>query len=133
MNRKIITAFACAINKHDVDAISDLMTDDHTFIDSHNNAVKGKEVMESAWLSYFEMFPDYRIEVSDIIYGDCCYAAFGFAEGTYRNLHNSEQSNHFHIPAAWKAVVENEKIKLWQVYADTKIPFDIIVRNSGNQ
>ena len=28
------------------------------------------------------------------------------------------------IPAAWRAIVRDGKIKLWQVYADTKIQFE---------
>jgi ketosteroid isomerase-like protein len=129
MNRKIVTAFICAINKHDVEAIAGLMADDHTFIDSHNNHMTGSQSLKAAWQSYFEIFPDYTIEISEIIDGDMCLAVFGFAEGTYCNWHNSEGSNHFRIPAAWKATVDNEKIKLWQVFADSKIPFDIIEKN----
>ena len=129
MNQSIIPAFISAINSHDCDGIASLMTDDHTFIDSHNNSVTGKQTMKSAWKSYFELFPDYEIEITDILNGADCIAMFGFAEGTYRNKHDSSGRNHFHIPAAWKAIVENEKIKLWQVFCDTKIPFDIIERN----
>jgi hypothetical protein len=30
------------------------------------------------------------------------------------------------VPAAWRVIVENGKVKVWQVYADSKIPFDIM-------
>jgi len=129
MSSKTIQAFARAINDHDVEAIADLMTDDHTFIDSQNNAVTGKAAMKAGWKGYFELFPDYKIEVTDIIESESIIAAFGFADGTFGNINNLNKNNHFHIPAAWKAIVENEKIKLWQVYADAKIPFDIIEKN----
>lgn len=29
-----------------------------------------------------------------------------------------EQGHRIEMPAAWKAIVENGKIKVWQVYAD---------------
>jgi hypothetical protein len=56
-------------------------------------------------------------------------AAVGFAEGTFKGLKTENNINYWQLPAAWKAMIENGKIKLWQVYADTKIPCDIIARN----
>jgi hypothetical protein len=35
--------------------------------------------------------------------------------------------NHWEIPAAWKAVIADEKIKLWQVFADNT-PVEKIAR-----
>jgi hypothetical protein len=132
MAGSIILEFVAAINKHDLEAMAALMTDDHIFVDAHNNSTKGKENMKASWKIYFDWFPDYTIEVSDIIQGETCIAVFGFANGTFRNLHNPENSNHFHLPAAWKVVVESEKIKIWQVFADAKVPTDIIERNKPN-
>jgi len=130
MERNIILEFINHINRHDVDAIASLLSDDHIFTDTDNNTVIGKENMKTAWKLYFDWFPDYTIEISDIIQGETCIAAFGFASATYLNLHNEQKSNHWHIPASWKIILENEKIKLWQVYADTKIIFDITKRNN---
>ena len=39
MNKQIINNFANAINKHNVDEICSLMTEDHKFIDSQGNEV----------------------------------------------------------------------------------------------
>jgi hypothetical protein len=33
------------------------------------------------------------------------------------------------MPAAWKAIIEDGKIKLWQVYADTKVVFELMGKN----
>jgi ketosteroid isomerase-like protein len=131
MDKNIILEFVDFINKHNLEGMYELMSDDHTFIDAHNNSITGKDKMKTSWQFYFEWFPDYTIEVSDIIQGGSCSAVFGFANGTYRNLHNPEKSNHFHLPAAWRVIIENDKIKQWQVYADTKIPFEIIERNKN--
>jgi hypothetical protein len=34
------------------------------------------------------------------------------------NLTNELNSNFWRIPASWKAIVENNKIKHWQVFCD---------------
>lgn len=129
MDKKIITAFAGAINEHSIDKIYSLMTDDHKFIDAHGKEIVGKDTMKTNWMSYFEWFPDYKIEITDIFANDDTLAAFGFASGTFKRKQTDNKENHWLLPAAWKVIVENNKIKLWQVYTDTKIPFDIIEKN----
>ena len=150
-NKDIVLDFIKAINAHDTDKICSLMCDEHKFIDAHGNEVTGKETMRGGWQGYFTLFPDYKIEITDIFekressqltpVGKYKYGliqtefvrydfivAFGFASGTYGgNMENKENS--FRLPASWKAMLEGGKIKLWQVYCDTKIPYDIIERN----
>ncbi len=123
----IVQTFISTLNWHNLDAIGSLMSDDHTFIDSHSNKVVGKEEAVRAWHSYFKMFLDYRIQVETTMELDDTVAVFGFARGMY----HLPPANYWRLPAAWKAVVANGKIKLWQVYADTKIPFDIIAKYSA--
>lgn len=130
MGRNIVLEFVECINKHDLEGMANLMTDDHLFTDAHNNSTTGKENMKSSWSVYFEWFPDYTIEVCDIIQGGSCTAVFGFANGTYRNMHNNEKSNHFHLPSAWRVVIEDDKIKQWQVFSDTKVPTMIMEKNN---
>jgi ketosteroid isomerase-like protein len=130
MNKQTVYTFVEAINNHNVDEISSLMTDDHRFIDAHGNEVIGKEKMSSGWAGYFQWFPDYKIEITDIFFNGDSLAAFGFASGTFKGLKADNIENHWRLPAAWKIIVSNHQIKLWQVYADTKIPFDIIGKNT---
>jgi ketosteroid isomerase-like protein len=130
MSRQVLYDFAAAINLHDMEKIGSLMTDDHVFIDAHGNSIKGKDKMITGWASYFGWFPDYRIEITESFENGDTLAAFGFAEGTLKGLKTGSNEYCWRLPAAWKAVVSNGKIKLWQVYADTKIPFDIISKNS---
>jgi len=54
---------------------------------------------------------------------------YGYASGTYRNIINKDKSNYWRIPAAWRAIVKDNQIKLWQVYADNLIVMDIINKN----
>jgi ketosteroid isomerase-like protein len=129
MNKQIVYDFAEAISLHDIEKIYSLMADDHVLIDAHGNKVEGKDKMKAGWAGYFNWFPDYKIEITDIFENDASIAAFGFAGGTFKGLETVGNENQWRLSTAWKAVVENGKIKLWQVYADTKIPFDIISKN----
>ena len=128
-NRETVLAFVERINAHDVQRLAELMSDDHTFVDAHGNQVVGKEKMIAGWRGYFEWFPDYFIEVTDIFEGDSSedgqtFALFGFAGGSFKGKPDAS----WRLPAAWKAIVKDGRVTLWQVFADTKIPFDIIER-----
>jgi len=127
-NKKIVYDFAEAINEHNVDKLYGLMTDDHQFIDAQGNEVHGRDKMKAGWAGYFQWFPDYKIEITHIFVDGDTLAVFGFAGGTFKSK-TADAENYWRLPAAWKVVVENGRIKLWQVYADTKIPFDIISKN----
>ena len=127
-----VLAFIDRINAHHVEGLAELMSDDHTFIDAHGNQASGKETMIAGWHGYFEWFPDYYIEITDVFEkldasaDDQTFALFGFAGGSFKG----KQSECWRLPAAWKASVEHGRVTLWQVFADTKIPFEIIERNS---
>jgi ketosteroid isomerase-like protein len=125
MNKKIALDFVNAINAHDVNKIIALMADDHVFIDAYGNS-EGKEVMKQGWPDYFSWFPDYSIEIDDVLASGDMIVLLGHAGGTYRGKTAYDGKNHWHIPAAWRAIVENRTVKVWQVYADSKIPFDIM-------
>ena len=129
MNFQAVYDFVNAINGHDIDKIYLLMTDDHTFIDSYGNETTGKGKMKEGWEGYFQLFPDYKIEITDIIQNNDTLAVFGFAGGTFKGIRTDKNFNFWRIPASWKVIVSDHKIKQWQVYADTKIPFDILGRN----
>jgi ketosteroid isomerase-like protein len=125
-SKQTILAFIDRINAHDVQGLGELMSADHTFIDAHGNQVSGKEKMIAGWRGYFEWFPDYHIEVTDQFQQGDNFALFGFAGGTFKN----QEGESWRLPAAWKAIVKDDRVSLWQVFADTKIPFEIIERNS---
>jgi ketosteroid isomerase-like protein len=128
MDRQIVQDFANAINEHNVDKMYLLMSDEHKFIDSQGNEAIGKENMRAGWIGYFQLFPDYKIEITEIFVNGDTVAAFGFAGGTFQGP-SDKNGNYWHLPASWKAIIKNGKIHLWQVYADSKIPFDIINKN----
>jgi limonene-1,2-epoxide hydrolase len=115
---KVVEAFITAINGRVPSEISSLMTDDHTFIDSGGAVQSGRANMTAGWEQYFRMFPDYKIEVESILGDKALVAVFGSASGTYNGKRGLVPENRIEMPAAWKAVVEDGKIKLWQVYTD---------------
>jgi limonene-1,2-epoxide hydrolase len=113
-----VHAFIAAINRADLSALSKLMTADHAFIDPAGNFHAGREAMMAGWREYFRMFPDYRIEVESAGQIGPLVALFGKASGTYHGPRGPRPENRIEMPAAWKAIVQGGKIKLWQVYAD---------------
>ena len=121
-SKETVLAFIDAINAHDVARLAGLMTDGHRFIDAHGNEISGREQMRTGWRGYFEWFPDYRIEVAELFERDDTIVLVGFAGGSLRG----NKTKSWRLPAAWKAVVTGERLTLWQVFADTKIPFELI-------
>ena len=124
--KETVLAFIDRINAHDVPGLGALMSDDHTFVDAHGNQVTGKEKMIAGWRGYFEWFPDYFIEVTDVFKDGDRLAMFGFAGGSFKD----KPTERWRLPAAWKAIAQDAHVTLWQVFADTKIPFEIIERNN---
>jgi SnoaL-like domain len=66
-NARAAVAFNEAVNRRDLAALGELMTDGHAFTDSDANVVAGKEEVLKAWEGFFEAFPDYRNEWSRVI------------------------------------------------------------------
>ncbi len=119
-NKETVLKFIEAINNANIDDLEYLMSNDHIFIDSGDNKFDGKENMKQAWITYFNMFPDYKIEIFDITENDSIVGVFGYASGTYKGIKNKGNSNYYRTPASWKAVVKDNKIKHWQVYCESK-------------
>jgi len=130
MKNNILLDFVDAINKADIDKILNIMSDDHVLIDSHDNKVSGKDNLKQAWIGYFALFPDYKIEINETLEKDSLICILGYASGTYKNLQNDINSNFWRIPAAWTAIIKDNHVKHWQVYADNIIAMDIINRNN---
>lgn len=114
--KKTVLQFIKALNSADIEEIGNLMSEDHVFIDSGDGKYTGKETMKQGWIVYFDMFPDYKIEAVDVTQNDSIIGIFGYASGSYKGIKN----NYFRIPASWKAVVKDGKIKHWQVYCEMK-------------
>jgi ketosteroid isomerase-like protein len=122
-----VRKFIQFINKHDVNRMTDLMTENHKFKDAIGVVVSGRERLKTGWLDYFKWFPDYKIEVKEIFSHGNTFVVIGFASGTFAGKRTNQ--SHWRLPAAWRVVVLQGQIKEWNVYCDTKWPYDIIVKN----
>ena len=80
--------FVAAINGRDPDGMSLLMTDDHTLVDSMDNTITGRDEVSDAWRSYFHMFPDYRIDVTNTFVSSNRVVLLGESTGTYSGKHD---------------------------------------------
>jgi ketosteroid isomerase-like protein len=130
MDLEVVRDFIESINSANIDRIYNLMTIDHEFVDSQGNRMIGNDNLKKAWIGYFSLFPDYKIEIADILQNDSIIVMLGYASGTYKtNKNSSDKNNNWRVPASWKVIVAGDKIKLWQVYADNSVVIDIVNRN----
>ncbi|MFI5171240.1 MAG: nuclear transport factor 2 family protein [Chitinophagales bacterium] len=125
----VFEEFVELINDHDAEGLASLMSGDHKFIDAAGNTFSGKENMVEGWKMYFKTFPDYWIEIETVTEKENEVYGFGWVSATHSGHISGDSNNFFKIPAAFRALIEGEKVKIWQVYADTKLPFDIIEKN----
>jgi ketosteroid isomerase-like protein len=106
-----VLAFNEAITQRDVAALARLMTDDHTFIDSDENLVSGKEEVLGAWKGFFNAFPEYRnVWTAVLPSGDAVIALGHSVCATEPELDG---------PAIWTASVRDDRVSTWRVYVDT--------------
>jgi ketosteroid isomerase-like protein len=98
------------INNRDIDGLAALMTDDHTFIDSANSAVEGKETVVEAWKGFFALFPDYQNIFERVESRTHLVAIMG---------HSTCFEKQVDGPALWTAKIRGDKVAEWRVYKDT--------------
>ena len=107
-DKEIVLAFVKAINDHDVDKIYNFMTDGHIFIDGSGGQHIGKIGMKEGWQNYYLLFPDYSIQITDVIEDNSIIGLFGYASGSYKSI--KIETNFWKTTASWKAIVKNNKI-----------------------
>jgi len=122
-----VLKFEQLINSRNVDAVCGLLTGDSVFIDSLGNRMAGVENLRKAWTGYFKMVPDYSISHAEIFADGETVAIFGSAQGTFSKSGEMKKEDFWKTPAAWRAVVRDGKIALWQVFADNE-PIRAIMR-----
>ena len=128
-----VLEFLERINQRDVDKLAELMTEDHAFIDSLGQSVRGREKMRAGWRSYYVFCPDYWVSHEEIFGNGNHVAVFGSAGGTIAVHGKLAPENRWRTPAAWLAVVEKGLVKEWRVYADNKPVYDILAKSKTQQ
>lgn len=127
---EVALKFIDTINSCDAEALGKLMTEDHLFIDPGDTTGEGRAHMIEGWKWYYGMVPDYRCEVTETFVSGNVVALLGRAMGTYSKDGTLKKENYWNIPAAWRAVIEGDKVKQWQVYADND-PLRRIMEREG--
>jgi ketosteroid isomerase-like protein len=125
MTANTVARFVEALNAGDLEALAECMTEGHVFTDSLGNRVEGKAAMIAGWRHYLTMFPDYRVRINDIMTRDNEALAVGVAGGTLHRDGAPVAGGAWRIPAAWRALVKNDKVAEWQIYADNKPVYDL--------
>lgn len=117
---ELVFRFIDAINRHAVLEIAALLTDDLLFIDSMGAELHGRGAMTTGWEAYFSMVPDYSIAASETFLSANTVVVLGTAAGTYCPDGALLPENRWRTPAAWRAVVTEDHIAVWQVFADNE-------------
>lgn len=115
---EIAKAFVEAINSKDVEQMTGLMTTNHKFIDGDGSEHSGRVQMSSGWREHFELIPDLNISVYEHFEEGDTVVFLGWTNGTIVENGELKPENAWRIPAAWRVVVESDKVAVWQLYAN---------------
>ncbi len=123
----VVLEFERAINSRDAASVAALLTANSVLVDSLGARVEGRQKLRAGWEGYYKMVPDYVISHEEIFAQGDTVAMFGTAQGTFSQDGTLKKENFWKCPAAWRAVVQDGKIAVWQVYADNE-PIRAIMR-----
>ena len=116
---EVVTEFIKRINAGNVEALCELMNEDHVFQDALGKRFVGRETLRGGWKAYFQQISDYKIRGEEFFEDKSVIAVFGTASGTRRHDGKFSAEGYWHIPAAWKATVRDGLIAQWCVYAES--------------
>jgi peptidase E len=116
----IVKQYIDFINTHNIEGLINLTDENALFTDSMGINTKGLNNMKKAWDILWSFFPDYHLNVKEIICKNGLVAVFGTASGTLAADGKLLPDYKFEIPASWTATVNNGKITKWNVYADNQ-------------
>ncbi len=108
-SKTTVSRFNGFINARDIEGLSAMMTDDHTFIDSAHQQVVGKIDCIHAWQEFFEAFPDYQNHFEHVSAN---------AELVVITGRSSCSDTRLDGPALWSAKVRNDHVSEWRVFED---------------
>ena len=125
---EVADSFVAAINSGDSDRLAGLMTPEHMFVDADGSEHVGLDGMRSGWREYFEMVPDFRIEVFHRFAAGDIVVLLGRASGTFVENGELKPDNHWIVPAAWRVVIDTDLVAIWQLYANQHRMHEILER-----
>ncbi len=99
------------INSRNLTGLSDLMTEDYTFIDISNHVHEGRDSMILGWAKFFREYPDYRNNFTTVTTNGNTVIMVGFSECSFEPLDG---------PSIWTAKIRNGHVAEWRVYEDSE-------------
>lgn len=94
------------INSRDLEGLAELMTDDHTFVDSDEVVTKGKAVMKEVWREFFKRYPDYQNIFTCVTTQSNIVVMVGYSTCSFKPLNG---------PNVWTAKVRGRRLCEWRV------------------
>jgi len=76
--------------------------------------------MRQSWVGYFGMVPDYRLVIDDWFSEGSFVVMLGTASGTYSPDGSLKPENRWTTPTAIRAVIREDQVAEWGVYADNE-------------
>jgi ketosteroid isomerase-like protein len=111
-----VISFIDAINRGDVDALAELMTDDHHLDVFDEPPLVGRDANVEAWRGYAQAFPRYVIYPEHVAAQGSAVAVLGYATGSHLGLPDDEERA---LHLIWRAVVHEGRLSYWQLVEDT--------------
>lgn len=118
--KRVAMRFVGRINAHDVPGLVGLMATDHVFVDSLGRTFDRPQA-EGGWRQYFQMVPDYRVDIERTFGDGGTVVLTGWAGGTFvPEGRRRTARNRWRTPAAWTAQIEYGRVAAWRVYSDNE-------------
>ena len=115
--RKDVTlAYVEALNRHDMNALSDIITFDHKFVDLDGEVRRNRTSVMSGWEAFFRMSPTYGVHIWDILSADDSVLLTGRATSKDNSMTRSEE---FDRKLLFRSKVRGGKVAEWVVMKDT--------------
>ena len=99
------------INRQELDGLSSLMKEGHTFVDRKGQVDRGKDTMIKGWTDFFRSFPDYKNTFHRVESQGSLVVLYGYA--TWEKGADPDY-------AIWTAVIEDDLVAEWRIYEDTE-------------
>jgi hypothetical protein len=114
---EVALKFVECINRQDLDALSEMLTDDHRFRDLAGDEEQGKMNLAKGWGDYFSISPTYLIHVAELYLSGEQVVILGRTTGSHTQQPRQEE---IRDTLLWVATVQGDQISAWELYLNTE-------------
>jgi ketosteroid isomerase-like protein len=112
----VVISFIDRINRGDVEALAELMSDDHTLAVLDEPPLVGKAANIAAWRGYMSSYPNYIIYPHQLAESDGRVAVVGHTTGSHLGLPDEQERA---LTVIWIALASRGRLSLWRITEDT--------------